>query len=291
MQKKDLNQAYRPNLEPQVAKELMQIANRFQCMHGRKPSIKRLLNKIASGELWVTEDPLDRNRTGDSSTICFYITVPRYLKGTIAILSKEIAKYKGNIRRVETSTTVKTLKEKVGDHLGILHIFIHFEDEDNLSKLVSALMNIKAEEVKKLNEKEDIGKLVEVFRKHGELIGNNSEDRLENFLDLKIVRELKCIVGFRITVKDNIGVLAKITQQIASAKILIHSINQGKHRRDSSFAVLEIFVYLKSLEATDSLEKISDLSKQIDKISTVEKEFKKIESVIKIERMEVSSYH
>jgi predicted amino acid-binding ACT domain protein len=254
---------------PETKRYIEQIAKEYNCLRGEKPSIGELLAQIHSGRLIVSKASINLPNQPDRSTIGFRIEVPRYLKGTVAVISKKIAARQGNITAVNT---------KAQDNLGILQFFLSLPPESSLSDLISDLQSIKIKQLAQFNEESELEFIASDF----ELIGEQKKvDRFERFLEKKLVYDLVCVIGFQLIAKDSVGVLAKIAEQIAQARLLIYSVSETVGD-DIGEAKINLFLYLRSKTENNILDRIK-------KIDDVIKQLKKIEEVKKVETLGVDS--
>ena len=250
----------RVRISPETKKCLEQIAREHGCLYGGKPHVGKLLAQIELGRLVINKAILNRNNVSDNSTIGFRIEVPRYLKGTIAIISKKIADHNGNITAVKTRSR---------NNLGILQVFLSFPPEYNLKNLITELESIKINELAPLNEKSELKSIAYQFE--SELVGRTSVISLDNFLEKKLIHDMACVIGFQLIARDKVGLLAEIANQIAKARLLIYSVSEYVGENIDE-AIIKLFLYLRPTAESciaEQIKKIDDLIKDLKKIDEV----------------------
>lgn len=261
----------RVQMYPETEKYLEQIAKEHNCLYGNKPSIAELLAQIYSGRLIVSKANINLNHKLDNSSIAFLIEVPRYIAGTIAIVSEIIAEHKGNIRAV---------KNRSRDNLGILQVFLSLPPESDLSKLITELENIRIKQLFHLNETKELQTIAMEFESR--LIGGRKKVvSLDNFLEQKLISNMACVMGFKLVIQDEVGTLAKVANIIAETRLLIYSISEN-FSDDANEAIIKLFLYLRPTAE-------SSINKQIEKIAGVIKQLEKIEEVKDVEPLSVDS--
>jgi predicted amino acid-binding ACT domain protein len=270
MTKNSAKKSVRVQMYPETERCLEQIATEHNCLRGYQPSIAELLAQIHSGRLIVSKASVQNKP--DNSTIGFRIEVPRYLVGTIGIISEKIAKYQGNI------TAVKT---KSSNNLGVLQVFLSLPSESSLSSLITELESITIKELAHLNEKSELKSIANDWDL--KLVGGRTDiDIVESFLKKKLICDMACVIGFQLITIDKVGILAKIANQIAKARLLIYSVSENVGD-DINEAIIKLFLYLRPTAE-------SSIAEQIEKIDGVIKRLKKeIEAVKKVEPLGVDS--
>lgn len=255
----------RVQIYPETKKYIEQIAQEHNCLRGDKPSIAELLAQIELGKLIISKASIQLRNKTDNSLIGFHIEVPRYLIGSIAIISEKIADHQGNIRAVKTRSR---------DNLGILQVFLSLAPESNLSELINDLQNIEIQQLSLFNEKSELESIATEF----ELIGGRKRvDNFDSFLKKKLIYDIACVIGFQIITEDKIGVLHKIAHQIAEARLLIYSVseNVGDYIGE---AKIKLFLYLRSTTESTISEKIQKIDSVIKQLTTIN-EIKKVEAL------------
>jgi len=244
---------------PHTEEYIRQIALDYDCKYGDKPSIARLLSKIEEGQLLINKATFNLKSFSDSSIIAFRIEVPRYLIGTISIISKKIADYKANIKAVKT---------KSRHNFGIVEFFLSLAPDIKLSSLIVDLKSIKIKQVAHLNDRSELKLIASDFQFAGPRIKVNTVD---NFLEKTLISDLVCVVGFRLIVKDEVGVLAKVANQIAQTKLLIYSISENIGNNLNE-AIIKLYLYLRSesnITVTEQIDNLNLLLEQINKMTEV----------------------
>ncbi|MEM8719292.1 MAG: hypothetical protein AAGE84_08275 [Cyanobacteria bacterium P01_G01_bin.39] len=262
-------QSIRVQMYPETKRYLEQIALEYNCLYGNKPSISELLEQIRIGRLIVSKASVNLPNRLDSSTIGLRFEVPRYLNGTISVISKKIVEYQGDIIAV---------KLKSEDDLDILQILLFFPEKNNLGRLIAELESIHIKEVAHFNSNSELLSIASQF----EFIGSrNRVNTLDNFLHKRMIFNLYCVMGLKIKIRNQVGLLAKITYQIAETRLLIHSISQniGNNKHED---IIDLFLYLRPTE------KFS-IAKQIEKIDDLVKKLKRIEEVTEVQPLGVDS--
>lgn len=256
---------------PETKIRIEQIAKEYDCLYGGNPSISELLIQIHSGRLVISKATNKLLSKQNNSSIAFRIEVPRYLAGSIAIVSQKIAEHEGNIASV---------KNRSRNSLGILEVFLSIPPESNLADLITELESIKVKQVAHLNEIKELQAIATEFE--FQLVGGRRRvTSLDDFLEKKLISNMACVIGFELIAKDEVGLLAKIANQIAQSKLLIYSISENIGE-EMNEAVIKLFLYLRpSAEST--------IVEQIEKIDYVIKQLKTIEEVKSVARLGVDS--
>jgi uncharacterized protein with ACT and thioredoxin-like domain len=264
---------------PATEQHLEKVAEDYHCFYGDKPSISKLLAKIAEGELKIQSESALRKKYPKGGLKEIKFTTFLNLKGITAIISKKISECGGNIFKVDVQPR---------EHLGVLTFVIEIGDSE-AKKLIEKLQDITIEDIEKDNQEEDGSYSEEILHTIGTAIGldyanykSKAKDRESlrettyEFIKIinkeRLLRSISCSLGLKIRVDNSVGVLAKISEIITNKKILISSIKLG-FDPDFGEAIIDIFLEfnIESNSKKDNLgsRKIEDAIKEIKDLEEV----------------------
>lgn len=247
---------FRARLSTRAKEAIEKIAEQYNCIYAGKGSISDLLNKIADGHLVVKKATISERTISGNSLIKLKIKAQTDIRGTIYIISKSIADCDGNI------LDIKLIRE---EELGVFQLLIFLEGDDNLIKLLKNLLTIKVEDIQDFNDE----KILENKR----LKRKFEYSSLEKFKQQNLLIDIRCIIGIKIDVSNEKGILSDLTKIISKEKALIESVSQDFDYQGEN-AVIKLFLLLKLETETETereVEKITKIMNRIGKKFKVER--------------------
>lgn len=231
---------------PHTKKILEEIAGQFNCFYGKEPSLSELLTQIGDGRLTISNNVVAAHQLPFETCFNLKMKVRMDLRGTIAKITEIIAKHEGNI--------TKTKVESNGIYAN-LQILFFLKDIDSLASTVEDLQKIKIKKLEQFNEDQE-------FSAIAAQIGNIEDKFLDSFKDKNLIVDIVCLVGLKLQIKNKVGVLSQVTNQVARERFLISSIEQelGCHVNE---AFIKLFLCLQTNPKNTVLEQINKVKKLI----------------------------
>lgn len=251
---------------------MKQIAAKYNCIRGKEAKIGELLEQIERGKLEVKESVYVREDLVDRFSIGLEILVPKTLKGTMAVISERIAKEKGNIFRVKT---------RQNGTKGIIQFFLVLHRECNTKNLIDSLEQIKVKEIEQFYEESEFNLAIASLI-HDKIDDQSFSQKVQEFKYKSLISDITCAIGYELTIKNEVGVLAKVSRKITEAKLLISSVDECVGN-NPEHAIMKLFVHI---QATFQKKIYSRLIK----IDDIFEELEKMPEIITVKRLGVNSF-
>jgi hypothetical protein len=226
---RNTTQVKRIRMSQQVDEQLKQLAQQNNCEYHGKPSINKLLSQIASGYLEIKKKSLSESKPEGVPLVQLEITVLSNLNGTIAQIANKLANFGVNI-----------FQAKSKENADIIRLIVHIPEEiknkntqkrHSLIELFKSLEEITIERILDYNEYKKLEKLLSaldsgarenyIFYKERIKNENSTEEKLlkEYLLDFygnqSIVKNINCMIGYRVVINNQAGTLAELTSKIS----------------------------------------------------------------------------
>ncbi len=275
-----MSKSVRVQMSEETQKKLENLAENYDCIYNGKPSLSLLFSKIGKEELIIQPKELEIRSVNLSDPIVpkldlliLTMNCPFNVNGIVAKVTEKIAEKEGNIFRINA--------RHESDNLGILklHLSLGKYEQKNLAKMLTSIYNITLEDIDKFNYFENLRAADDLLRQHQASSITNIEkatDVIREVLHRNVIINTSCIFGIEVTSKNKAGTLKKITEKIATNKILISSIVQNFNNlkeEDIVKVFLEIKIPENQLNLLSLLNKKKQPKKDIEKVKkTIEEE-------------------
>lgn len=253
----------RYNLDKDVIDKIERTAKRYGCLHGNKPSVTKLLEKIADGRLSIISSL--ELVTSHEPLIELDIEVLSDSNGILSLISEKISLLGGNIyfakadqRRMQS----------------VVKMIFSMQDKSHFVPLLKSIQEITFNDIKKYNNDKQQVKIIKSF---SPVEGATFEKMLEfgdfkstqipskniifEFITKKMVTNIILTVGLQIVMDNRPGVLGSLSNWISSRYISIRSINVHPNN-DGKTSQAELYVGITS-DMIDSLDEFDTIKKLI----------------------------
>ncbi|YAG16479.1 hypothetical protein NSTC745_05855 [Nostoc sp. DSM 114161] len=235
-------QVKRIRMSEDVEQKLKQLAEENKCEYHGKPSISKLLSKIANGYLEIKKKSPVESELQCVPLVQLEITVLSNLNGTIAEIANKLANFGVNI-----------FQAKSKEHSNAIQLIVHIPEEiknqkthkrHSLIELFNSLQEINVERIINYNEYNKLEKLLSalstkarenyifykerikaetktVKQKNKKSNEDSSEEELlkeyllEFYSSQSIVTNINCMIGYQVVINNQAGTLAELTSKIA----------------------------------------------------------------------------
>jgi predicted amino acid-binding ACT domain protein len=293
----------RVQLYPEDYLQLCRIAADKGCFYKGEGNLGFLLTKIAQGSLKVREigcnEDVEEKEMSTVPLIGLEVRAASSLNGFIALVTEKIAKFEGNIHDV-----------KARDQEPIIRLTFFMKQEQNLNNLITELRQIKVKDIIDFNPQIKLEKLLEALDPEGgklyktliersrmqemdevELSDKSDEEEsqikhsynkknaeriliktLKNIENKPIITSIELTIGFRVEVKNQPGVLAKLALLLAKKHISILEIDQKldpKEELNIAILLLGFYPILGSESIKETKDFIANLRKEIPEIENI----------------------
>ncbi|WP_334918546.1 hypothetical protein [Nostoc sp.] len=225
-----------------VEQKLKQLAEENKCEYHGKPSISKLLSKIANGYLEIKKKSPLESELQCVPLVQLEITVLSNLNGTIAEIANKLANFGVNI-----------FQAKSKEDSNVIQLIVHIPEEiknkktqkrHNLIELFNSLQEINIKSIVNYNEYNKLEKLLFLLstkarenyifyqerikaetkagkqknKKTNEYFSEGEflkEYLLEFYGSQSIVTNVNCMIGYEVIINNQTGTLAELTSKIA----------------------------------------------------------------------------
>lgn len=259
------NESVRVQMSSHTRQHLEAIAIDYGCLYGGKPSISGLIAQIADGRLKINSEIPYPCGELPVPLLKMHLWLPSGLKGMFACIARTIADFGGNIYQAETVSEV--------DRRGVASILFSLPENGDLAKLITALKNLRIQDVANFNQEREI--LTAISNPREVTLDDDTLDLrthvVERLYGKKLVCKISCSIGLKILAKNKVGLLWKVAQAIAEQGFNISQVRQDFNAKDH-LDLIEIFI---SLEPHPSMP----ISQDMDKIQTITNTIAKIPGI------------
>lgn len=262
---------------------LNDLAVQYNCLYGGKPHISGLLAQIADERLQLKKEVTYEVSEPDIPLLKLRLWFPIPLRGIFARVAQTIANYQGNIFQAQAISEV--------DRRAVASILFSMPENSDLKKLMNDLQELRLQDVARYNDEDAIFRANCHFPEDtldGEIdplsaseAGTHRNRITERIYNRKLLRKLSCSIALKIIAKNQVGLLAKVTDTIAQQGFFIDSVHQEFDAIDH----LDIIELLISLEPPLSLQ----ISQDMEKIQTIAHTLGKIPAIQDVRRLGIGS--
>jgi hypothetical protein len=266
----DPSNSVRVQLRTGDRERLDEIALRFSCIYGGKPSLSILLSDIASGRIQLAALNLPKKQKREGVVIQLVLILPFYFKGIIYLITDSISNSNGNILELNTTDLINS----DGSNFGIVNLLVQISSHKSIPRLIEKLNDIPLEHLREFNTDKDreIDNLEhDYFYQLKHYSRKSSKDLPKS--EMKLIFETKCTLGLTIKLENKVGIASNITKKIAEENILISHMNvrQDEVNKGISFIDLHLFFDPSSgQKVQQGLENIENIKNSILGIKGIE---------------------
>lgn len=274
-----VNQSVRVQMSSETKLVLENLAQENGCLYGGKPHISGLLTQIADGRLVLNRAIPPQHSLPRAPLLKLRLWFPIGLKGTLAATVQKIADFGGNIFKAKVNSEVDKATAQ---------ILLSIPESSDLSAFITALQQIKIKDIVAFNETEEILNAMNQTKKLNYNLYKEQEpdtqkkksiqDRLvANVLNQNLLLDISCTIGLKLVAHNQVGILAKVTCEIAAQGFFVSSVKQDFDSNKSH----DIIEFLLTLQATPQ----NEMSKEIPKIYSIVKALKNIPAITEVQRL------
>ena len=269
------NQSVRVQMSPQTKEILENLALQYGCLYGGKANISGLLAQIADGRLTLEKNVPFQSVAPRIPLLKVRMWLPAGIRGMFARIAETIADFGGNIFQAEAASEV--------DRRGVASILFSIPEEADLSGLMTKLQKIRIRDIAHCNSDSEI--LAAISNTKGLMVYDqaidtgtesqptaNNNQLTERIYRKKLLLKISCTIGLRIVATNQVGLLAKVTREVAEQGFFIALVQQNFN----SVEHLDIIELLISLEPhpwnkmSQDIEKIKTITSTIERIPGIE---------------------
>jgi uncharacterized protein with ACT and thioredoxin-like domain len=273
------NQSVRIQMSSQTRLTLESLAEKYGCLYGGKPHVSGLLAQLADGRLVLSQVTSSQPYFSCLPLLKLRLWFPEGLRGSFAQVADRIANQGGNIIRVSMDTGIDSATAEV---------LLSIAEGSDLGALITALQEIRIQDVLPFNKEEEILAALDQTRKLSYSLYKEQESDLQrkktfeerllsSIINQKLLLDISCTIGLRVIARNQVGTLAKVTYEIAEQGFFVSQVKQDFDSFDGK-DIIELLLTLRpKLQA--------ELPQEIHKINTIVITLERIPAVKAVQRL------
>jgi hypothetical protein len=281
------NHSVRLQMSSQTRQALELISLDYGCLYGGKPHISGLLAQIADGRLELKPRISLRPHLLNDPLLKLTFCLPGRLRGGLFQVSSAICNAGANIFKVNVS-------DKAG--IANAQVLISLPESCDLGTLVKMLQRIRIRDVGEFNTKEEILDAIHQWKSTASSPQSSAfrDDPLKDGLDIQqqrmltdrlvdktaeqqLLSDLSLTFGLRLIASNQVGVMFKVTREIAEQGFNLSSAVQ-EFDVSTGNDIIDLMLTL-------HLRQQIDLAAEVQKINVIEAILLKVSAIKSIQRL------